>query len=411
MDRPASELSPEIRAVLDRLKLTPQHFLDFEKTGRADLLTPLREIEWQVTARPSPLWPFTSLWWINLDTLDRGLRSTLDPLGIGYCYMIRCRNQFVHFASSGWAQLPDDGQVPWLFHIPMNIASVSKFVTAIATVRLLRDLKLPPTAPIIHHLPQYWSFGPGVGAITFEDLMRHESGLGGSLTDSGPVTFAAAKDQVAIGSSGRGAGTYSYKNINFTLLRVLFATLTGAVGPRFRWPELFGISADTFWDFASISTYIQYVNDALFAAAMIDWRDFTAPENAARAYATPPAKPGWADGDTSAGAGASGWYLGAGELIRLLAEFRRSGSIMAQWRARKLMANRYGLDDPVNTKAGLVHYKGGRWGAGPQVHDSAIFVMPGDAELVAFTNSWDGTGPGHLGKIPQLIQDSVEFIW
>ena len=84
---------------------------------------------------------------------------------------------------------------------------------------------------------------------------------------------------------------------------------------------------------------------------------------------------------------------------------------MGTWRARNMLTNRYGLDFPVATNAGAVYYKGGRWGAGPRVHDSAIFMMPGNAELVVFTNSWDGTGPGHLGKIPQMIQDSVELDW
>jgi hypothetical protein len=36
-------------------------------------------------------------------------------------------------------------------------------------------------------------------------------------------------------------------------------------------------------------------------------------------------------------------------------------------------------------------------------------MMPGKIDFAIFVNSWDGTGPGHLGVIPQLIKDSIEF--
>jgi CubicO group peptidase (beta-lactamase class C family) len=417
MARVTRKQDAEVRRILDRLGLTPQQFLDFNPHPAPDPLTRASEIDWTIT-RPSRLgWPFTLFWRINFDTLNEGLRSMLDPLGVGYCYMIRRNGKLKYFGSSGWARLPDDGQIPWLFHIPMNIASVSKFITAIATIRLLRDLKLPVTTPIAAYLPQYWTFGAGIRAITFDNLLRQESGLGGSLNVggkvlSGPVDFATAKDQVALGSSGTGPGKFDYKNINFTLLRIMFATLTGAVDPSFDISKhLIVLPEDKFWDYASFTAYINHVNDVVFMAASIDPRGFDKPDNSALAYATPPVAPGWSDIDTSVGAGTSGWYLSISELVRLLGEFRRGGSMMGTWRAKRLMASRYGLDDPIATRAGTVYRKGGRWGVDPRFHDSAIFLMPGDAEMAIFVNSWDGTGGGYLGNIPQLIKDSIEIVF
>ena len=37
-------------------------------------------------------------------------------------------------------------------------------------------------------------------------------------------------------------------------------------------------------------------------------------------------------------------------------------------------------------------------------------MMPSDADLAIFTNSWDGTLAGHLGTIPKMIQESAEFV-
>jgi len=404
-----TRLDPQVRRIFDRLRVTPQHFLNYESGLAHELFTPAPEIEWTVPRRPAWQWPFYYFWRIDLDALDRGLRSALDATGVGYCYMLKRNGKLVHFASSGWAQLPADGDVPWLFHIPMNVASVSKFVTAIALIRLLRDFGIPVTRSIGAYLPQYWSLGAGVGSITFENLLRHEAGLGGGLSSPGPADFATAKAQVALGSSG--TGTYNYMNCNFTLLRILFATLTGAVPAQFQWPNFLGITSDTFWDFSSISAYSNYVNDGVFWPSITDSRGFIFPANGAKSYATPPAAPGWSDGDQSFSAGASGWFLSVGDLMWVLGELRRGGSIMAAWRARNLMSKMYGLDPPISTSAGAVYTKGGRWGAAPKVHDSAIFILPGDVELAVFVNSWDGTGPGHLGFIPKLLQDSVRLVF
>ena len=409
MDHHRHDLDPQVRETFDRLKVTPQQFLDYERGLTDAHVTPVDEVHWKARRERAWLWPLSYLWRIDLHAVDRGLRFGLRDTCVGYCYILRQKGKLIHFASSGWAQLPGDGHVPWLFHIPMNVASVSKFVTAVGLIRLLRELNIPVTRAVAGYLPNYWSRGTGIGSITFENLLRHEAGLGTGLSVPGNADFATAKAHIMRGSSG--TGTYQYMNSNFTILRVLFATLTGALAPGFFWPGLYGISNDLFWDFSSIRAYSNYVNDGVLWPAISDSRGFQFPENGAKAYATPPIPPGWAEGDASFSAGASGWYLSVGDLSYLLNELRRGGSIMASSRAREMLARMYGLDQPIGTKAGPVYYKGGRWGDGPKVHDSAIFMMPGEVELAVFVNAWDGTDPGHLGFIPKLLQDSVKFIF
>lgn len=408
MDQHAHEIDPQVRRLFDRLRITPQYLLDYRDGVAHAPAASISKLHWTIEPRRVWAWPFSYLWRIDVDAVGRGLRAGLDATGVGYCYLVRRSGKVVHFGTSGWAQLPGDGDTPWWFHIPMNIASVSKFITAIALIRLLRDLGIPVTQTIGSFLPQYWSVGAGVSALTFANLLRHESGLGGGLTSPGPADFATAKAQVALGSSG--AGTYNYMNCNFVLLRVLFATLTGALSTQFIWPGTFGISSDTFWDAISIQAYTNYVNDGVYWPALNDTRGFAFGANTAKAYATPPVAPGWSDGDTAFSAGTSGWYLSVGDLSYVLGELRRGGSIMAAWRARNMLTNMYGLDQPIPTVAGQVYTKGGRWGAGSMVHDSGIFLLPGDVEVAVFVNSWNGTGPGHLGFIPALIQNSVRFV-
>jgi CubicO group peptidase (beta-lactamase class C family) len=330
--------------------------------------------------------------------------------------MMKRKGKLVYLGSSGWAQLPNDGSVGWGPHVPMNIASVSKFVTAVATIRLLRESNISVKTPIAGFLPRYWPTGPGVDAITFHDLLRHESGLGsllnvGGTFSTGPGDFATAKAQIALGNYG--TGTYDYKNINFAILRVLFATLTGTLDPGFDGGTLSPPKPnDAFWDFISATAYCKYVNDNLFAAADIAPREFKADDIAAKAYGTPPMAPGWRVEDDIANAGPRGWQLSIGELTRLLGEFRRGGSILSPWRAERLLSNSYGLAQyAIATNAGPVYTKGGRLFATGQTMTAAIFLMPNDVEFAIFVNSGPTTetAPSYLDDIPKLIQDSVEF--
>ena len=226
--------------------------------------------------------------------------------------MMKRKGKLVYLRSSGWAQLPDDGSVGWAPHVPMNVASVSKFVTAVATIRLLRSSNISLKTPIADFLPQYWPTGVGVDAITFHDLLRHKSGLGGLLNfggtfSSGPSDFATAKAQIALGNYG--TGTHDYKNVNFAVLRVLFATLTGTLDPGFDGGTLSPpIPNDTLWNFTSATAYCNYVNDMVFEAASIAPREFKADDIAAKAYGTPPKAPGFRIEDDIADAGSSGWH-------------------------------------------------------------------------------------------------------
>jgi beta-lactamase family protein len=423
MSQRGSDQDAEVGRIFNALKVTPERLLNFHQSDVRDVALTVADKINPDLIRPSRIpRPFTSLWRINVNTFDQCLRTTLDCQSVSYCYMIKRKGKLVYLRSSGWAQLPlvdgvDDGSVGWGPHIPMNVASVSKFVTAIATVRLLWTSNISLKTPIIDFLPRYWRpTGTGVNAITFHDLLLHESGLGGSLNvggtfSTGPGDFATAKAQIAMGSTG--TGTYDYKNVNFAVLRVLFAVLTGTLAAGFNAGSL-SVPEDTFWDFVSATAYCNYVNDNLFETASIAPREFKADDIAAKAYVTPPKAPGWRVEDDIANAGPTGWHLSIGELTRLLSEFRRGGSIMSPWRAERLLSNLYGLGPPeIATDAGPVYRKGGRLVSPTgQTMDSAIYLMPNDIEFAIYVNSGPGTtadAPSYLDPIPGLIQDSTEF--
>lgn len=403
-----SDQDPQSGRIFDALAITPEQFAHVGRDIGREVVSTVDKIEpTRVTPRKFSR-PFADLWQVNLDAFNQDLQAALDLQGVGYCYMIRRKGVILHLRSSGWAQLPGDGDVAWGFHVPQNIASVSKFVSAVAAVRLLDGAGISLNTPIGGFLPAYWTQGNGTASITFHDLLRHETGLGGLISDSGTGSFAEAKDEISRGSTG--TGIYNYKNVNFAILRILFGPLTNIMSPASVPPSFLGMSNDGFWDVASALAYSKFVNDHVFVSASIAPREFDAPEDAAKAYVSPPMAPGETIVDGPGGSGQSGWHLSIGELVRLLDTFR-AGAMMPRRRAQLLLSNMYGLDPPLSTRAGTVYYKGGRKLLNGRGMDAAIYLMPKEVDFAIFVNSWDGTSAGYLGAIPGLIQNNIEFIF
>ncbi len=226
-----------------------------------------------------------------------------------------------------------------------------------------------------------------MNAVTFHDLLRHEAGFdAGTTTGTGRGDYAEAKSEIAKGPTASLVGNFTYRNVNFAILRILFATLTGTLTPASKPPSFLNMTDDTFWDLASGIAYENTVNDTVFAAASIDPRDHSAQPNAALAYATPAATPGAPMVDGLGGSGPSGWHLSMRELARLLNEFR-AGAMMSRSRARQILARHYGLDLPISTDAGNVHWKRGRLMRGQQGMHFGVWLMPGDIDLAVYINS------------------------
>ena len=403
----------QLKDVLNSLKVTQRELLEHDHVTRG-VFTSVDDLQPRLVRASRTRSPLSWLWEINLDTLNTKLEAELKSFKVGYCYMLKSDGALVHGRSSGFAQLEDDGEVGWAYHVPMNVCSLSKFITAMATIKLLPSAGIFPTTKISSYLPDYWNPGTNVSNITFRDLLRHESGLGGSFNmggnfSSGPGDFVTTRQQVELGSTGTGSA--DYKNLNFTLLRVLFATLTGTLATDFQVTG--GVSEDTVWDYASAMAYCNYVNDNIFAAASIAPRGFKPDDIAAKAYGTPPAAPGVREENATSEAGSTGWHLSLGELTRLLHEFRRGGSIMSPRQAERLMSNLYGLDGAEDMTVGPVYRKNGRYNdGGTHTMDTVIYLMPNNTELAIYINSGPGNGPTqatYLARIPQLIRESIEL--
>lgn len=183
-----------------------------------------------------------------------------------------------------------------------NPASVSKSVTGVAMVQLLRKHGVSLDAPIWTHLPSSWDIPANNRTITFKQVLNHSSGLRNG--DAGGNYYYDNVRTVMEHPISLADKVPSYANINYALLRVLVDSLDGYSD----------------WGFlAAVGTaehFIDYVNDEIFSPLGIYNVAYEATSSApALFYPNPPGGAnGTTYGDWSLKPGSAGSHLSVHEL-------------------------------------------------------------------------------------------------
>ncbi len=158
---------------------------------------------------------------LNLEVFDSQLRSNLQTGLKGYTYLIMRDGQVKFTHSEGHARSPQDGLQPWDEFQTMHVASISKTISTVAALRLLKMKGLEPTEPIYKWLPPDWEIGNNVKNITFSDLMSHRTGFQMVLKKDSTLstTYLGLKKLIAEGANTM--KTRKYSNVHHALLRII----------------------------------------------------------------------------------------------------------------------------------------------------------------------------------------------
>src|SRR5712691_10634145 len=154
-----------------------------------------------------------------------GIDNAINRQAVGYTYLILEHGRVV--ASNSFGQAHTDADPPAVALSPddrMNIASVSKTLTAVAALKLLAAKHVSVDTPISSFLPKSWTLGPDVQTITFRELLTHTSGIRSSqdlATDYDDLRTLIARG-IKLGDK-----VYHYQNHNFALFRILIPYLNG----------------------------------------------------------------------------------------------------------------------------------------------------------------------------------------
>lgn len=211
---------------------------------------------------------------IDIGDFEMWIHRQLSAEVVGYGFAISEGGVPVGAGQGGFAQIPVlDNNVLFTHQTDIQVASVSKTITAVALLQQMEALGITPDDAISPYLPAHWEQGDGFGdgSITFDDLLTHRTGVDQVLAamingaeeplpnsntweglealvargipasaaatscptpnDDGTFTLGGAEDP----ADGH-YGVFCYKNANYALARVLIwrlALLTGDLGPVF----------------------------------------------------------------------------------------------------------------------------------------------------------------------------------
>ena len=107
--------------------------------------------------------------------IEKNIRTLLDGNVMGYSFFV---GTYPKFGAGGKARnAADGGELAFKSDTKITVASVSKLVTAIATVRLLDQKGISLDAAIGPYMPSDWKPGTYLKNVTFAQLLSQRSGI------------------------------------------------------------------------------------------------------------------------------------------------------------------------------------------------------------------------------------------
>jgi CubicO group peptidase (beta-lactamase class C family) len=364
---------------------------------------------------------------LDLSVFSENIQQALNGQVVGYALVLS--NGGLVVDQLGWGSSRTSADAParsMTADERMNIASVNKTITAIAVLRLLAAKQKSLDDAVDPYLPASWSRGPGVGTITFRQLLTHTSGLrpvqcGDAYSKE---DYDGLRNLIAAGLNAAPGGgwldDYCYINANFALFRVII-------------PYLDGFDDTGVADMASATAaaYLKTVNQEVMAPTGLPPvqckpRNSPAPP---LFYAFPPGGTKGTDfGDWTGTCGGGGLHLSANDLAGILFRVRFTTQLLTPaWRDSMyngLLGWQNGASN-VPVKNGTYHSHGGYlWspataGANPGTNcvaggvreaNTVVVDFSVGAQVVLLVNSKVGN-QNCIANLQQVVLNAYQAAW
>jgi CubicO group peptidase (beta-lactamase class C family) len=347
----------------------------------------------------------TPLLRFDIDLFEARLRSVFDAQSVGWAYSIARAGTLQRSGSLGLARTAAD--LPATLQRDdkrMQVASVSKTLTAIVVLRLLADRGLPVDTPIGPWLPSHWVQGAGVFGLTFRDLMTHRSGF-----DQNGVAgsdYASLRDVIA---RPVGDTSFDYSNPNFGLLRVLAARLAGVDAADYGEFDGGQLTAAVFMFRAQLLYGNVGVPFHCSNEAVAPTRQYHFPDTGASGYLDP---------DRTLQCGGYGVNISANNLARVLSFWRYTNDLLPTSMRNAMRQQHLGLMDPARYgfaggTFGVYQGHGGDWNHSNGDADTCMFSFPNLIEAAVVINSSRRNSGGYVPRTHQcsVLKWAYEGAW
>jgi CubicO group peptidase (beta-lactamase class C family) len=387
----------------------------------------------------------------DINRFEQNIKQTLNNKSIGYSYALVVNGQLKKSGASGYAVLrrdipnnlgifPDPKGIPQYATKRMNIASITKPITATAVLRIIQQKEAPSypnltiNSTIAPFLPTTWKLGSGVKDLTFKELLSQYSGM--NLNGSG-TELNQLKEWIAQGVT-RPKTEYKYLNANLAIFRVILPYMVLNNSQKGYYSNLYKTNPKEF-DKQMSRIYKDVVKAEVFAKAKIKNAELyhqttnsedVLPQLPTRFYHTvgsiqQPNRAGTLTGDWTLIGGGGGWYLSAMDLGRFLAYVRFSNDILNQ-NSRDLMFDKnncpgancrpLGWQPPLAGKHGTYYSHGGLLFYGPEPKEKEPDLRNGmNGGVVTFPNGVQASllinSRGHSPAAKQILIDAFDKAW
>jgi CubicO group peptidase (beta-lactamase class C family) len=339
-----------------------------------------------------------------LADLAQRLDVKLKDKSVGYEFFIVSKGTTGVGGSGGAARrAPDPDPRSMSFDDRINIASVSKTITAAAVLKLMREKKIAPDTPVARYLPADWVIGPHFDLVTFADLLTHRAGIRCAVN----ATYVNVKLCVAGGVKLPDMQVQKYNNLNFALFRmiipILHDTKNKSITDEKTAPAIFG------------NLYIDYVRKTIFGPAGLKGIECKpAVTDPALCYQYPgPVMEGESFGDMSDTNAARGWNLSAKQLASLLFDLLETHRVISAKVAAQMTRDHFGLWMDDKTIPGITSYDHSGYYPGKDKDGKPFNNGEMNSYIVHFSNGIDLAvivnsqfGPGQ--SIAKAVKDAMK---
>jgi CubicO group peptidase (beta-lactamase class C family) len=297
----------------------------------------------QLNRIPNPLF---------LSALSNKLDARLKSKSVGYAYAIVDQTGNVVGGGGGEARrAPDSSPRKMTWDDKLNIASVSKTITAAAVLKLLNQKRMSVDLPVHPFLPINWTLGANIKTITFRELLTHRAGL----RCPKEVTYLNLRECLAAGIVPANKSTQVYNNSNFALFRLIIPRLNGFDGGNTADNAIGNSIASATY----ATAYANYVRNNILAPAGLSGIDLKpVATNPALCYQFPtPKQSGESFGDMTETSASRGWNMSARQLAILFHALFQTEKVFPFHVSKKMKAEQLGVwkDASFGTNSAFEH--------------------------------------------------------
>lgn len=343
------------------------------------------------------------------------LDDSLKGKGFGYSFAVYKKDKLVGTGADGFyarkTEIQEDK--PVTADTKMQIASMTKTITAAAFLKLAKEKRIKTSDKIITYLPKTWVKGPNIDLITFKDLLTHTSGIVGMNENCQNGAFTenvwyGLKLLIENGIKKENHGSSCYQNANFGLFRVLIPAINGL--------EFTG--DDTNDALLALGGYKEYVQKNIFEKAGVVTNDFLSNGLPVPTFGYDfpySGEYGFDPGDFNSTTGGYGIYLTANQGVRLYAALfsPENNAVITQDMRDDIVNNGLGCYSAVMPE-GKFSYHDGWWFSSlgfvnPKGFRSVWMHCPEDITIVLFTNALRN-GDGLFPLRSDFYQDITSYV-